>query len=125
MSRTAAALAQTILPALVLTHSRYFSTIARSFRHIYQSSFMTGLGSGVPIVILLPAINALARAHGMGWAAWLAIFTQHLLMVMSYAFVVSFIRASAPNCASIGTRMVASACAGAVFSYSMQNGRDL
>ncbi|KAG2363838.1 MFS multidrug-resistance DHA1 sub-family [Suillus spraguei] len=100
---------------------------------------MTGLCSGIPIVILFPVTNALARAHGMGWAVWLAIAIQHMLMVildMSYASMVSFIRASAPNRASIGAtngviqlvaggaRMVASACAGAVFSYSMQNGHD-
>ncbi|KAG2069717.1 MFS multidrug-resistance DHA1 sub-family [Suillus decipiens] len=100
---------------------------------------MTGLGSSIPIVISFPVINALARAHGMGWPVWLAISIQHMLMVildMSFASMTLYIRASAPNRASIGAtngiiqlmgggaRMVASACGGAVFSYSMQNGRD-
>ncbi|KAG2359959.1 hypothetical protein BDR07DRAFT_184416 [Suillus spraguei] len=100
---------------------------------------MTGLGSSIPIVISFPVINALARAHGIGWAVWLAISIQHLLMVvldMSFASVTLYIRASAPNRASMGAtngviqlvgggaKIIAAACGGAVFSYSMQNGRD-
>ncbi|KAG2359965.1 MFS multidrug-resistance DHA1 sub-family [Suillus spraguei] len=100
---------------------------------------MTGLASGIPIVILFPAINALARAHGMNWVVWLAISIQLVLigvLDMSFASVAMFIRASVPNRASMGAtngvvqlvgggaRMVASACGGAVFSYSMQNGRN-
>ncbi|KAG2359963.1 major facilitator superfamily domain-containing protein [Suillus spraguei] len=100
---------------------------------------LTGLGSGIPIVILFPIINALVRAYGMGWVVWSAISILHMLMAifdLSYASMQLFIRASAPNRASIGAtngvvqlvgggaRMVASACAGAVFSYSIQISRD-
>jgi len=41
----------------------------------------TGILSGIPIVILFPVINALARAHGIGWAVWLAIWVQLTLTV--------------------------------------------
>ncbi|KAG2359961.1 MFS multidrug-resistance DHA1 sub-family [Suillus spraguei] len=100
---------------------------------------MTGLCSGIPIVVLLPVINALARAHGMGWAVWLAISLQLVLIVfldMCFASMVSFIRASAPNRASIGATngviqlvaggamTVGPVCGAAVFSYSMQDARD-
>ncbi|KAG2064027.1 MFS multidrug-resistance DHA1 sub-family [Suillus decipiens] len=100
---------------------------------------MAGLGSGIPIVILFPVINALARAYGIGWVVWLAISIQLLLRAildMSYASMALFIRASAPNRTSIGAingviqmvgagaRIVASSCGGAAFSYSMQTGRD-
>ncbi|KAG2359964.1 MFS multidrug-resistance DHA1 sub-family [Suillus spraguei] len=100
---------------------------------------MTGLASGIPIVTLFPAINALARAHGVGWAVWLAISIQHMLVAllnMSFVPMALFIRASAPNRASIGVTngviqlvgggatIVASACGAAVFSYSMQSGCD-
>ncbi|KAG2359962.1 major facilitator superfamily domain-containing protein [Suillus spraguei] len=70
-----------------------FATSA--FRKIFQILFFahlhdrfgayailtTGLCSGIPIVVLLPVINALARAHGMGWAVWLAISLQFVLML--------------------------------------------
>jgi hypothetical protein len=37
---------------------------------------ITGVSSGIPIVILFPVINALARAHGIGLAVWLCIAIQ-------------------------------------------------
>ncbi|KAG2146255.1 major facilitator superfamily domain-containing protein [Suillus clintonianus] len=101
---------------------------------------MAGLASGIPSVILLPVINALARAHGMGRAVWLAIAIQRVLLAIfgtCFACMAMFIRAAAPNRASIGAtnglvqfvsegaRMVGPACGAAVFSYSMQEGRDV
>ncbi|KAG2064026.1 hypothetical protein BDR04DRAFT_341255 [Suillus decipiens] len=100
---------------------------------------MTDLGSGIPVVILFPVINALARAYGRGWPVWLAISIQHMLIAvldLSYASISLFIRASAPYIASIGAtngviqlvgggaRIIGPACAGAVFSYSIHDGRD-
>ncbi|KAG2064053.1 MFS multidrug-resistance DHA1 sub-family [Suillus decipiens] len=100
---------------------------------------MTSLVSGIPVVILFLVINALARAHGMDWVVWLAIFIQHMLMAvldMSYSSIASFIRASAPNHASIGAtngiiqlaargaRIIGPACGGAVFSYSIHDSGD-
>ena len=43
--------------------------------------YTTGVLSGIPIVILFPVINALARAHGINWAVWLAICVQLTLTV--------------------------------------------
>ncbi|KAG2359973.1 hypothetical protein BDR07DRAFT_1487623 [Suillus spraguei] len=43
---------------------------------------MTGLASGIPVVILFPIINALAQAYGVGWAVWLAISIQHMLIAV-------------------------------------------
>ncbi|KAJ8588085.1 MFS multidrug-resistance DHA1 sub-family [Rhizopogon salebrosus TDB-379] len=101
--------------------------------------YTTGILSGIPIVILFPVINALARVYGVGLAVWLAIGVQHTLMVnlaMCYPCVVLFIRAAAPNRASIGAtngiaqlvvaggRIIGPASAASVFSYSMQEGHD-
>ncbi|KAG2146252.1 major facilitator superfamily domain-containing protein [Suillus clintonianus] len=101
--------------------------------------YMTGLCSGIPAVILFPVINVLARAHGMGWPVWLAITIQLILLAvleMCQAGIGLFIRASAPNRASIGAangviqlvggvaRIIGPVCGAAVFSYSMHEGRD-
>ncbi|KAG2146249.1 major facilitator superfamily domain-containing protein [Suillus clintonianus] len=90
-----------------------------------------GVGSGVPIIILFPVINALARVHGLGLAVWMCIGVQHVLatgLVMCYP--------AAPNRASLGAtngvvqlvvagaRIMGPASAASVFSLSMQQGRD-
>ncbi|KAG0698295.1 major facilitator superfamily domain-containing protein [Suillus ampliporus] len=101
--------------------------------------YIAGAGSGIPIVILFPVINALARAHGMGLAVWLSIGVQLALTVMmdmSTASLLLYVRAAAPNRASLGATngIVQMAIAGAriigpistasVFSYSLQEGHD-
>ncbi|KAG0698311.1 MFS multidrug-resistance DHA1 sub-family [Suillus ampliporus] len=100
---------------------------------------IAGVGSGVPIVILFPVINALARAYGLGLAVWLCIGIQHSLatsLIMCYPCLALFIRAAAPNRASLGAtngivqlvvagaRITGPASAASVFSYSMQEGHD-
>ncbi|KAG2063894.1 MFS general substrate transporter [Suillus decipiens] len=48
---------------------------------------IAGVGSGIPIVILFPVINALARVYGVGLAVWLSIGVQLSLatsLVMCY-----------------------------------------
>ncbi|KAG2111977.1 MFS multidrug-resistance DHA1 sub-family [Suillus discolor] len=100
--------------------------------------YMVGLGSSIPVILLFPVINALARAHGMSFATWLAIGVQHVLIIildMCAPCIALFTRAAAPNRASIGAtngvvqlvsgaaRIIAPVCA-ASFSYSMQEGRD-
>jgi len=99
--------------------------------------YTAGVFSGIPIVILFPVINALARAHGMSLAVWLAICVQLTLVVsllMCYPCVVLFIKAASPNRASLGAtngiaqlvvtgaRVIGPASAASVFSYSMQEG---
>ncbi|KAG0708449.1 MFS multidrug-resistance DHA1 sub-family [Suillus ampliporus] len=100
---------------------------------------ITGVSSGIPIVILFPVINALARAHGVGLAVWLCIGVQHALttsLMMCQPCLALFIRAAAPNRASLGAtngiiqmvaagaRIIAPASAASAFSYSMQEGHD-
>ncbi|KIK33021.1 hypothetical protein CY34DRAFT_18656 [Suillus luteus UH-Slu-Lm8-n1] len=100
--------------------------------------YMAGLGSGIPVIILFPVINALTRAHGMSFIVWFAIGVQRaLIMIMDMCFpcIGLFVRAAAPSRASIGAtngivqlvngvaRIIAPGCA-VVFSYSMQEGRD-
>ncbi|KAG1818712.1 MFS multidrug-resistance DHA1 sub-family [Suillus subaureus] len=100
---------------------------------------IAGVGSGVPIIILFPVINALARVHGLGWAVWLSVGVQLSLatsLVMCYPCLALFIRAAAPNRASLGAtngiiqlvvagaRIIGPASAASVFSYSMQEGHD-
>ncbi|KAG1780683.1 major facilitator superfamily domain-containing protein [Suillus placidus] len=48
---------------------------------------IAGVGSGIPITILFPVINALARVHGLGFAVWLSVGAQLSLatsLVMCY-----------------------------------------
>lgn len=48
---------------------------------------IAGVGSGVPIIVLFPVINALARVHGLGLVVWLSVGVQHLLvtsLIMCY-----------------------------------------
>ncbi|KAG1891218.1 major facilitator superfamily domain-containing protein [Suillus subluteus] len=101
--------------------------------------YITGISSSIPTVILFPVINILARAHGIGWAVWLCVAIQHALtisLIMCYPCLALFVRASAPNRASLGAtngivqmfntgaRIIAPASAASVFSYSMQEGHD-
>lgn len=103
-----------------------------------RAIYMAGLGSGIPVILLFPAINALTRAHGMSFIVWLAIGVQRaLMMIMDMCFpcIGLYVRAAAPNRALIGAtngivqlvngvaRIIAPACV-VVFSYSMQEGRD-
>ncbi|KAG0692448.1 hypothetical protein DFH29DRAFT_502950, partial [Suillus ampliporus] len=100
---------------------------------------IAGLGSGIPIVILFPVINALARAHGMGLAVWLSVGLQlglTFILELCYPCMSLYIRAAAPNHALLGAtngivllvaggaRFIGPASAASVFSYSMQEGRD-
>lgn len=99
----------------------------------------TGVSSGIPIVILFPVINALARVQGMSLAVWLCVAAQHVLttsLMMCNPCLALFIRAAAPNRASLGAtngiaqmvaagaRIIAPASATSIFSYSMQEGHD-
>ncbi|KAG2138610.1 major facilitator superfamily domain-containing protein [Suillus bovinus] len=99
----------------------------------------TGVSSSIPIIILFPVSNALARAYGIGMVVWLCVAVQLMLktsLVMCYPCMALFVRAAAPNRASLGatnglTQMVAAvarifgpASAASVFSYSSQKGHD-
>ncbi|KAG2146246.1 major facilitator superfamily domain-containing protein [Suillus clintonianus] len=98
-----------------------------------------GVCAGVPIVLLFPVINALARTYGMGLAVWLSVGVQLALtpsLVMCYSCLALFISAAAPNRASIGTtngvaqlliaggRIIGPALVASIFSYSMQEGHN-
>ncbi|KAG2138592.1 major facilitator superfamily domain-containing protein, partial [Suillus bovinus] len=100
---------------------------------------VTGVSSGIPIVLLFPAINALARAYGIGMAVWLCVALQLMLtisLIMCYPCMTLFVRAAAPSRASFGAtngiaqlavsaaRIIGSASAASVFSYSLQEGHD-
>ncbi|KAG1814971.1 major facilitator superfamily domain-containing protein, partial [Suillus variegatus] len=104
-----------------------------------KAIFITGVSSGIPIVILFPVANALARAYGIGMAVWLCVVVQLTLktsLVLCFPCMALFIRAAAPNRASLGTtngivmvvvavaRIIGPASAASVFSYSLQEGHD-
>ncbi|KAG2048932.1 MFS general substrate transporter [Suillus hirtellus] len=101
----------------LLFYARLYDLFGAGAIHI------TGVSSGIIIVILFPVINALARAHGMGVT----------VLIMCYPL---FVRAAAPNRASLGAtngiaqmfvagaRIIAPASAASIFSYSMQEGHD-
>ncbi|KAG2106600.1 major facilitator superfamily domain-containing protein [Suillus discolor] len=100
---------------------------------------ITGVSSGIPIVILFPVANALAHAYGIGMAVWLCVVVQIMLRTvlnMCFPCISLFVRAAAPNRASIGAtngvaqvavavaRIVGPASAASVFSYSLQEGHN-
>lgn len=100
---------------------------------------ITGISSGIPIVILFPVINALARAHGMCLVVWLFVVIQTALTVsltMCYPCLALFVRAAAPNRASLGAtngivqmfntiaKVIGPVSAASIFSYSVQEGHD-
>ncbi|KAG2106645.1 major facilitator superfamily domain-containing protein [Suillus discolor] len=100
---------------------------------------ISGISSGIPIVILFPVANALARAYGMGMAVWLCVAVQLTLktsLIMCFPCITLFVRAAAPNRASLGAtngiahmavavaRIIGPASAASVFSYSLQEGHN-
>ncbi|KAG1796430.1 major facilitator superfamily domain-containing protein, partial [Suillus plorans] len=100
---------------------------------------ITGVSSGIPMIILFPVTNALARAYGIGMAVWLCVVVQLTLktsLIMCFPCMVLFTRAAAPNRASLGAtngivmvavaiaRILGPASAASVFSYSLQEGHD-
>lgn len=99
---------------------------------------ITGIGSSIPLVILFPVTNTLARAYGIGLLVWLCVAIQLALMIsltMCYPCLSLFVKAAAPNRASLGAtngivqmfdtgvRVIGPASA-SIFSYSMQEGHD-
>ncbi|KAG1768481.1 MFS multidrug-resistance DHA1 sub-family [Suillus occidentalis] len=100
---------------------------------------VAGVSSGIPIVILFPVINALARAYGICLIVWLFVAVQLALttnLIMCYSCLALFVKAAAPNRASVGAtngitqlfvagaRIIGPASATSIFSYSMQEGHD-
>ncbi|KAG1858618.1 MFS multidrug-resistance DHA1 sub-family [Suillus tomentosus] len=98
-----------------------------------------GISSGIPMVILFPLTNALARAFGMGTVVWLCVAVQLMLktnLIMCFPCISLFVRAAAPNRASVGAtngiaqvavavaRIIGPASAASVFSYSLQEGHN-
>jgi hypothetical protein len=72
-----------ILGASSLAHATFHILFYAKINYHFGAGviYTTGALSGIPIVILFPVINALARAHGMSLAVWLAIGVQHALVV--------------------------------------------
>ncbi|KAG1814969.1 major facilitator superfamily domain-containing protein [Suillus variegatus] len=98
-----------------------------------------GISSGIPMVILFPVTNALARAFGIGTAVWLCVAVQLTLktnLIMCFPCISLFVRAAAPNRASVGAtngiaqvavavaRIIGPASAASIFSYSLQEGHN-
>ncbi|KAG2106147.1 major facilitator superfamily domain-containing protein [Suillus discolor] len=104
-----------------------------------RAMHITGVNSGIPMIILFPVTNALAQAYGIGMAVWLRVVVQLTLktsLIMCFPCMVLFTRAAAPNRASLGAtngivmvavavaRILGPASAASVFSYSLQEGHD-
>ncbi|KAG1858686.1 MFS multidrug-resistance DHA1 sub-family [Suillus tomentosus] len=104
-----------------------------------RAVLITGVSSGIPIVILFPVANALARAYGIGMAVWLCVAVQLTLktsLIVCFPCITLFVRAAAPNRASLGAtngiaqvavavaRIIGPASAASVFSYSLQEGHN-
>ncbi|KIK37063.1 hypothetical protein CY34DRAFT_15950 [Suillus luteus UH-Slu-Lm8-n1] len=104
-----------------------------------KAMHVAGVSSGIPIVILFPVINALARAYWIGLAVWLLVAVQLALttnLIMYYSCLALFVKAAAPNRASLGAtngiaqlffagaRITGLASTLSIFSCSMQEGHD-
>ncbi|KAG1791888.1 uncharacterized protein HD556DRAFT_628164 [Suillus plorans] len=98
-----------------------------------------GISSGIPMIILFPVANALARAYGIGMAVWPCVAVQLTLktnLIMCFPCISLFVRAAAPNRASVGAtngiaqvavavaRIVGPASTASIFSYSLQEGHN-
>ncbi|KAG1860145.1 MFS multidrug-resistance DHA1 sub-family [Suillus subalutaceus] len=121
---------------VILAGTSYFSTLVYMIASVQKAIHFTGVSSGIPIVILFPVINALARSHGIGLAVWLCVAIQLALTISLIMCYPLFVRTAAPSRASLGAtngiaqmflagaRIIGPASAASVFSYSMQEGHD-
>ncbi|PCH42368.1 MFS general substrate transporter [Wolfiporia cocos MD-104 SS10] len=82
----------------------FFARVVRRFGP--KAVFMTGMAVFIPLYVLFPVINALARSAGMITPlVWAIVFLQlgiSVIMDMSYGCVFIFITSSAPNKRSLG-----------------------
>ncbi|KAH9856495.1 MFS general substrate transporter [Lenzites betulinus] len=68
--------------------------------------FLAGVASMLPVFVLFPVINELARLEGLSVTVWALVIGQALLGIVnsfSYGCVFIFITASSPNKASLGS----------------------
>jgi len=70
-----------------------------------KNLFITGMSSFLPIFLLFPVMNLLARQWGLSPIVWMAVACQIVLamiMDMAYASIFMFITSAAPNRRSLG-----------------------
>ncbi|KAG1762777.1 MFS multidrug-resistance DHA1 sub-family [Suillus occidentalis] len=108
---------------------------------IFQMVFYARLHDrfGAKVMHVAWLINTLARAYGIGLAVWLFVAVQLALttnLIMCYSCLALFVKAAAPNRASLGAtngiaqlfvagaRIIGPASTLSIFSYAMQEGHD-
>ncbi|TFK75082.1 MFS general substrate transporter [Pluteus cervinus] len=81
----------------------FFARIQRRFGS--KRVFLTGIISSIPLVLMFPLINHLARKQGLSTLVWALVYSQVALSVLvsvSYGAIFIFITAASPNRASLG-----------------------
>ncbi|TFK60007.1 MFS general substrate transporter [Pluteus cervinus] len=81
----------------------FFARIQRRFGS--KRVFLTGIISSIPLVLMFPLINHLARKQGLSTLVWALVYGQVALSVLptaSYGAIFIFITAASPNRASLG-----------------------
>ncbi|KZT07602.1 MFS general substrate transporter [Laetiporus sulphureus 93-53] len=81
----------------------FFARIVR--RYGPKRVFMMGMAIFVPLFMLFPIINAMARKAGMTRAVWFMVMFQlavSVIMDMSYGCIFMYVTSSAPNKRSLG-----------------------
>ncbi|KAG2145386.1 major facilitator superfamily domain-containing protein [Suillus bovinus] len=107
-------------------HDRFGSKI------IYSVS----MAAGIPMILTLPILNAVARVHGLSLTVWAIVGLQLVLSMilnLAYSCIFIYIAAASPNQASLGAtngiaqlgvsiaRTIGPATATSTFSFSIQN----
>ncbi|KAF8557096.1 MFS multidrug-resistance DHA1 sub-family [Imleria badia] len=100
-----------------------------------KAIYSVSIVSGIPMVLTLPLINALARTQGLSWSVWSLVAVQLALAIalnLGYSCIFIYIAAASPNRASLGAtngiaqllvsimRAIGPASAASMFSISIK-----
>jgi len=101
-----------------------------------KTIYSVSMAAGIPMIITLPILNAMARVQGLSLMVWVIVGLQLALSVilnLAYACVFIYIAAASPNQASLGAtngiaqlsvsvmRAIGPASATSMFSLSIKN----
>jgi MFS family permease len=101
-----------------------------------KTIYSVSMAAGIPMIMTLPILNAMARVQGLSLMVWVVVSLQLALSVilnLAYACVFIYIAAASPNQASLGAtngiaqlsvsvmRAIGPASATSMFSLSIKN----
>ncbi|KAG1841120.1 major facilitator superfamily domain-containing protein [Suillus subalutaceus] len=101
-----------------------------------KTIYSISMAAGIPMIVTLPIINAVARVQGLSLMVWVIVGLQlalSMILNLAYACVFIYIAAASPNQASLGAtngiaqlgvsiaRTIGPASATSMFSFSIKN----